>query len=117
LSDVRAGVHINAVGASTPNESEIAPELVAASRFWGDNRESVYNESGDFLNPLKAGLIGDSHYLGDIGTLLAGEAKGRTSDSEITMFEALGLAIEDIASARFIYEKTMGTNAHIYPTT
>ena len=105
LADVKAGAHINAVGACTPRESEIAPELVAASKFFGDNRESVFNESGDFLNPLKTGLIGESHYLGDLGALLSGEITGRSSEDEITLFEALGLAVEDVAAARFIYEK------------
>jgi ornithine cyclodeaminase len=106
LSDVKPGAHINAVGACTPRESEIAPDLVAAARFFGDSRESVFKESGDFLNPLKAGLIDESHYLGDIGALLTGEIQGRTAENEITLFEALGLAVEDVASARFIYEKT-----------
>jgi ornithine cyclodeaminase len=105
LADVSPGVHVNAVGACTPKESEIAPDLVAAAKFFGDNRESVFKESGDFLNPLKAGLIDESHYLGDIGTLLTGEIKGRTTEDEITLFEALGLAVEDVASAHFIYEK------------
>jgi ornithine cyclodeaminase len=106
LSDVKPGVHINAVGACTPKESEIAPELVAAARFFGDNRESVFNESGDFLNPLKAGRIDESHYLGDIGALLTGEIQGRVEENDITLFEALGLAVEDVASACFIYEKS-----------
>ena len=107
LADVKAGAHINAVGACTPRESEIAPELVAVSKFFGDNRESVFNESGDFLNPLKTGLIGEGHYLGDLGDLLSGEVTGRAAEDEITLFEALGLAVEDVAAARFIYEKTL----------
>ena len=107
LADVEAGAHINAVGACTPRESEIAPELVAVSKFFGDSQESVFNESGDFLNPLKAGLIGEGHYRGDLGALLSGEIAGREMKDEITLFEALGLAVEDVAAARFVYEKTL----------
>ena len=59
------------------------------------------------MKPLNAGSIGESHYLGDIGALLTGEIKGRTAEDEITVFEALGLAVEDVASARFIYEKSL----------
>ena len=51
------------------------------------------------------GAIGDDHIVGEIGEILIGKLAGRRSAEEITMFKSLGLAVEDVASARHIYEK------------
>ena len=108
LADVRPGVHVNAVGSSTPYSRELATDLVQQARFFGDRRESVMNEAGDFLIPLGEQAITAEHFLGEIGQLLVGTVSGRTSPADITIFESLGLAVEDLAAARHIYEKITG---------
>ena len=105
---ISPGTHINAVGACTAVDRELDSSLVQASRLFGDSVESVRNESGDFLIPLREGCIGEAHLLGEIGQVLSGNLKGRTSDSDITVFEALGLAVEDLAASRYIMEKITG---------
>lgn len=102
---VRAGTHINAVGACAPADRELDSDLSARSRFFGDNLESVLHESGDFLIPLKEGRYGEDHMAGVIGDVLTGKLEGRTSPEEITVFEALGMAVEDIACAIYLYEQ------------
>jgi alanine dehydrogenase len=102
-----SGAHINAVGSSTPMARELDTAAVAGSRLFVDRRESTLNEAGDFLIPKAEGAIGDNHIRAEIGELLLGQAPGRTSPDEITLFKSLGLAIEDVASARHIYAKAM----------
>lgn len=101
---VKPGAHINAVGACLPADRELPSALVAKARVFGDARDSVLKESGDFLIPLREGLFDESHLLGTLGGLLTGSVQGRRTDAEITLFEALGLAIEDIAAARYVFE-------------
>ena len=99
---VRPGTHINAVGTFTPTTREVAADLVAAARLYTDHIPACRAESGEYLIPLKENVINENHILGSIGQLLTGKAAGRASDDEITLFDALGLAVEDIASAKAV---------------
>ena len=99
---VRPGTHINAVGTFTPSTREAASDLVAASRLYADYIPACRAESGEYLIPLREGLITENHIAGSIGQLLTGKAAGRISKEDITMFDALGLAVEDIASAKAV---------------
>ena len=100
---VKPGAHINAVGTFTPTTREVDSDLVAASRLYGDYAASTRTESGEYLIPLQEGKIQESHLLGDLGGLLTGKTEGRRSDSDITLFDALGLAVEDVESAKMVY--------------
>ena len=100
---VRPGTHINAVGTFTPATREAASDLVAASRLYADHIPACRAESGEYLIPLREGLITENHIVGSIGQLLTGKAAGRTSEEDITLFDALGLAVEDIASAKAVF--------------
>lgn len=100
---VRPGVHINAVGTFSPVTREVASDLVAASRLYSDHTPATRAESGEYLVPLREGLITEEHILGSVGELLLGRAEGRVSEEDITVFDALGLAVEDVASAKMVY--------------
>ena len=89
----------------TPTTREVSSDLVAAARLYSDQTEAAKRESGEYLIPLKEGLIKEDHIVGSIGEVLLGKAPGRTADDEITIFDALGLAIEDVASAKYVYER------------
>ena len=100
------GAHINAVGSSIAAARELDSATVAAASLFVDRRESTVNESGDYLFALKEGAIsGPDHIRAELGELLTGQAAGRKSPEEITLFKSLGLAVEDLASAAFLYEK------------
>ncbi|MDR1599499.1 MAG: ornithine cyclodeaminase family protein [Oscillospiraceae bacterium] len=101
---IAPGTHINAVGACRPDDRELPSMLMARARVFGDARESVLAEAGDFLIPMKEGLFGEEWLLGTIGELALGSVRGRVSADDVTVFEALGLAIEDIAAAKHVYE-------------
>ncbi|WP_250227896.1 ornithine cyclodeaminase family protein [Anaeropeptidivorans aminofermentans] len=100
--DVKKGAHINAVGACTPDCRELDTEIVKKSRVFGDRIESTLAESGDFLIPLSEGAITKEHLLGELGDVILGNLEGRKNDEDTTIFEALGLAVEDLASADYI---------------
>lgn len=100
---VKPGVHINAVGTFSPTTREVSSDLVAAARLYSDHTPATKKESGEYLVPLQEGLITEDHILGSVGELLLGKAEGRVSDSDITIFDALGLAVEDVASAKMVY--------------
>ncbi len=102
---VRPGAHVNAVGTFSPVTREAASDLVAAARLYSDYTPACRKESGEYLVPLQEGLIGDEHIIGSVGELLLGKVPGRQSDSDITLFDALGLAVEDIAAAKLVYEE------------
>ena len=104
---VRPGTHVSAVGTLSPVTREAASDLVAAARLYSDHTPACRKESGEYLAPLQEGLIGEDHILGSIGELLLGRAPGRQTDSDITLFDALGLAVEDIAAARLVYEEAV----------
>jgi ornithine cyclodeaminase len=65
------------------------------------------NEPGEILTPLREGAIGEDHILGEIGELVVGRVAGRLSPQDITLFESLGLTVEDLAAARHIYRKAL----------
>jgi ornithine cyclodeaminase/alanine dehydrogenase-like protein (mu-crystallin family) len=99
------GTHINAVGSSVAHARELDSATVAAASLFVDRRESTVNESGDYLMALRGGAISDGHIRAEIGEILTGAARGRTSAAEITLFKSLGLAVEDLASAAFLFDK------------
>lgn len=102
---ISPGAHINAVGSSIASARELDGETVAAASLFVDRRESTVNESGDYLFALREGTIDESHIRAELGDILTGAAAGRTSEDEITLFKSLGLAVEDLASAAFLYDK------------
>jgi ornithine cyclodeaminase/alanine dehydrogenase-like protein (mu-crystallin family) len=108
---VSAGAHINAVGSCTPHARELDGATVAASSLFVDSVESTVNEAGDYLCALKEEAIGPSHIRAELGEVLTGAKPGRTSDDEITLFKSLGIAVEDLAAVKFLYDKARETGA------
>lgn len=102
---ISAGAHINAVGACGAAHRELDTEAVRRARFFCDSRESCLNEAGDLLIPIQKGELTQEHLLGEMGCVFNGTLPGRLSEEDITIFEAQGLAVEDLAAGNYIYEK------------
>jgi len=83
---------------------------MAAVSLFVDRRESTINEAGDYLLAVSDGVIGPNHIRAEIGEVLKGDQPGRTSPDEITCFKSLGLAIEDLAAAEYLYRKAREFN-------
>jgi ornithine cyclodeaminase len=108
---IRPGAHINAVGSCSPVKRELDTATIAASTLFVDRRESTLNESGDYILAAKEGAIGPGHIRAELGELLIGERLGRGSAEEITLFKSLGIAVEDLAAAQFLYRRARETGA------
>ncbi|MFJ2060662.1 ornithine cyclodeaminase family protein [Streptomyces sp. NPDC087908] len=97
---IQPGTHINAIGSAIPNSREIDSATMAACSLFVDSREALPVETGDFLVAESEGAIGRGHIRASIGEILIGHAASRTSESEITLFNSVGLAVEDLYAAR-----------------
>ena len=102
---ISAGAHINAIGTFSPKAREIDTETMVAASLFVDRRESALNEAGDYLIAAQEGAIGPEHIRAELGDVLTGGHPGRTSPAEITLFKSLGLGIEDLAAAEYVYRK------------
>lgn len=99
---IKPGCHINAVGTFTPTTREVTSALVARSRLYADHVEAMKKEAGEYLIPLSEGLITPEHIVGSIGDVINGTAPARGSETEITLFDALGLAVEDVMCGKYL---------------
>jgi len=108
---ISPGAHLNVVGACTPKTREVDSATMAASSLFVDRRESTFNEAGDYLIALHEGAIAPDHIRAELGEALTGEKPGRTSAEEITLFKSLGIGIEDLAAAEYVYRKAQEVNA------
>jgi ornithine cyclodeaminase len=98
--NLKAGVHINAVGAYTPHMQEIPPETVARARLIVDSRSACLNEAGDLIQPIQQGFFTESHIHAELGEIVNAQRPGRTSRAQVTLFKSVGLAVQDAAAAR-----------------
>ena len=106
---IEAGTHINAVGACLPHQRELDTATVAAAVLFADRRDSLLAESGDYRLAAAEGAVSENQVRAELGELLLGTATGRASADEITIFESLGLAIEDLAAASRVYALAVET--------
>jgi ornithine cyclodeaminase len=103
------GTHVNAVGASTPDTRELDTAAVVKGALWVDSRKAAIAEAGDYL--IARAEAGEAVAIrGELSELVADRAAGRTSDDEITIFKSLGLAVEDAAAARLVWERAVAAD-------
>ncbi len=114
---LKPGAHINAVGSHRPDLREIDGATLKRAKVVVDSREAIMAECGDILLALKEKSISEADIHGEIGEVLAGKKAGRTNTSEITLYKSVGIAIQDVATARLVYrqalEQNVGTNVEI----
>jgi ornithine cyclodeaminase len=107
---VKPGAHVISVGACRPNQREIDPALTARAKFFVDSRDAALVESGDLVMGIQEGRFGPDHVAGELGQLLAGTVEARTSDTQITIFKSLGMAVEDVMAADLAYRRAVEKN-------
>jgi ornithine cyclodeaminase len=103
------GMHVNAVGSSVAVARELDTDAVARSRLFVDRRESALHEAGDLVIAMRQGAVDENHIVAELGDVIVGTNRGRESDLEITLFKSVGLAVEDVAAARHVYERALAT--------
>jgi thiomorpholine-carboxylate dehydrogenase len=92
------GAHVNAVGATRPTWRELDDDLMARARVFVDSKEAATKEAGD--------VIAARQEVVEIGSVIAGKADGRRNDTEITVFKSVGVAVEDVVSAKLVYDRS-----------
>ena len=97
------GAHINAVGACVPQARELDAETMAAAAVFADSRESVANEAGDYVLARRRARSGPTTSGPSWASCSPAPRRAGPADAEITVFESLGLAIEDLAAATLAY--------------
>jgi alanine dehydrogenase len=98
-SDLRAGAHVNAIGAFTPETREIPPETVLRAKLVVDSRPACWAEAGDLILPRNQGLLSADDIHAELGEIVAGSKAGRANSEEITVFKSVGNAVQDVAVA------------------
>ena len=96
---VQPGTHVNAIGAFTPTTRELDSELISQATLFMDTKDGCLEEAGDFLIPISEGRITEDALQTEIGSVVAGDKPGRTSDDQITVFKSVGSAAFDVAAA------------------
>jgi ornithine cyclodeaminase/alanine dehydrogenase-like protein (mu-crystallin family) len=93
--EVHPGTHLTMLGADGPGKAEAEIEVVESARLFCDEWAQA-SHGGELTGALEAGRI-SREQVTELGAVLTGAARGRTSDDEITLFDSTGLAIQDVA--------------------
>lgn len=100
---IQRGTHIIAVGTDTPHKQELDPLILQKAERVVADSISQCTERGEVAHAIKQRLITPKH-LAELGDVVSGKARGRTSDEQITVADLTGVAVQDIQIARAVYE-------------
>ena len=92
---LKPGAHVNAVGACLPKWRELDDAAMRGSTLIVDSREAALRESGDVI-------LSQAPIFAEAGEVFAGTR--HVPRESTTVFKSLGLAVEDVATARLVYE-------------
>jgi alanine dehydrogenase len=95
---LRPGQHVSLMGADGPGKAEIAVEELLRGRLFCDDLEQA-SHGGELAAAIATGAVAPDG-ITELGRVLTGDAEGRRSDDEITLFDSTGLAIQDLAIAK-----------------
>jgi ornithine cyclodeaminase/alanine dehydrogenase-like protein (mu-crystallin family) len=104
--DLRAGLHLNMLGADGPGKAEATIGAVASCALFCDEWHQA-SHGGELTGAIAAGLV-TREQVTELGAVLAGEAAGRPGPAAVTLFDSTGLAIQDLAVARAAYDAWRG---------
>ncbi len=103
---VDEGTHINAIGADGPGKQELDVEILKRAKIVVDDLEQA-KHGGEINVAISKGIIRVEDIHGTIGEVIAGLKAGRESEEEITIFDSTGLAIQDVAVAKVVFENAL----------
>ncbi len=102
---LRPGAHLDLIGSFTPQMRETDTACFDGTSVYVDTDEAP-TKSGDLLSAFEAGVLTREAIQGDLHQLTTGARQGRRNDQEITVFKAVGSALEDLTLATLVYEST-----------
>lgn len=103
---VKPGTHINAIGADAKGKQELETTLTRRAKIVVDDAAQAIH-SGEVNVPISEGRLKPDEIYAQIGEIVTGKVRGRTSKDEITIFDSTGLAIQDVACGRMVYETAL----------
>jgi alanine dehydrogenase len=109
---ISEGMHIAAVGADKAGDQELESKILQRARIFVDDIRQCRTD-GEINVPLVQGLISEDDVAGEIGEVIAGKKPGRTSDSEITVFDSTGIALQDSATVPLEYERAVAAGVGV----
>jgi ornithine cyclodeaminase/alanine dehydrogenase-like protein (mu-crystallin family) len=109
---LRAGQHLNLVGASTRAAREVDDEAVVRGYYVADSRAHALEQAGELRHAIESSRIGPGHVAAEIGEILTGSKPGRTSPSMITLYKSLGHVAQDIRVANAVLAR-LETSRHV----
>ncbi len=101
---LQPGVHVDLVGAFTPDMRESDDDAIKRARVFVDTRAGATKEAGDVVQALRSDTITADQIIADLHELTRGEKSGRETETEITLFKSVGAALEDLAAGIAVYE-------------
>jgi alanine dehydrogenase len=101
---IQEGMHISSVGADMPHKRELHPSVYARADKWVTDLISQALITGEIADGIQEGAIGEDTLHATLGEIVAGHKPGREDDAEITVFKSTGMAIQDVATAKSVYE-------------
>ena len=101
------GAHVTAMGQYHPEKRELDATTIERAKYVPDLRERVAQDAGSFIHAVQEGVVSEDHVHAELGEVVAGEAPGRESSDEITVFDSGGTGIETVAAAKMLYEKAV----------
>ncbi len=110
---LRPGVHITGIGSHLPYASEVDAETLQRATVVVDQMDACLAEAGDLIRPIEGGLYSAERIHAEMGAIIAGDRPGRGSEEEITFFKSVGLAAQDVAVAKVVYERAVEQGAGI----
>ena len=103
---LRPGTHLNLIGAYQPSSREVDSKTIQRARVVVDTYEGCMAEAGDVLIPINEHAIDRTHVLADLHEVVSMKELVRRSTTDITLFKSVGCALEDLAVANMVYERS-----------
>lgn len=102
---LKPGMHLNLIGAFQPDTREVDDETIQQSRIVVDTYAGALAEAGELLIPLRNSVITENHILADLHEAVSNKKQVRRGPGDITLFKSVGCALEDLVTARLIYQR------------
>jgi len=102
IGSLRAGLHLNMLGADGPGKAEASVGAVASCTLFCDEWEQA-SHGGELTGAVGAGLVTRDR-VAELGAVLAGDTPGRPGPEAVTLFDSTGLAVQDLAVAAAAFE-------------
>jgi alanine dehydrogenase len=109
---IMPGTHINAVGADAKGKQELDPKILSEAILIVDDVEQA-SSGGEINVPISQGLFDVANIQATLGEVASGFKPGRTRSGDITIFDSTGIAVQDIAVAKLVYDRARQNQGYL----